>query len=458
MAKSARVKPSIPTKKHMARLERERRQKRFILIGTLAVIVIVVGLIAYGIISEVLLQPLQPVAIVNGEKITTRDYQVMVRYSRQQLINNALNTYQFIQMFQDSPDTQATFVNQLSQIQSQLNPTVIGQSILDQMTDDVIIRQQAELMGITVSEEEVDQTFQEALGYYPDGTPTPTLTLEPIPTSTLSPRQKTLVPPTATLPATATPTVTATLAPTATPTEISTLTPTSPPSPTPTEYTFEGYQEQYQQVVDNFQETIDFNEDDLRTVIKSQLYNQKVQEAVLEELEVEAVEEQVWARHILVPTQDTADLVLFRHEGGDEFCVLAAELSIDTSNKDQCGDLGWFGRGAMVPEFEEAAFSLNIGEVSDPVETQFGWHVLQVLGHEDRYLSDFDHQSRRDQAFNDWLSDQRESSEIEIMDEWVDSIPTEPSLPIELLNFISQFQQQQLQPTLPLPVPTQPEP
>ena len=209
-------------------------------------------------------------------------------------------------MFQDSPETQASFVNQLSQIQSQLNPTLIGQQTLDQMIDDVLIRQEAVLRNITVTEDEIDQAIQEALGYYPDGTPTPTPTLPTLPTSTLSALQKSLLPPTATLTATSIPTATATLAPTETPTEVPTITPTSLPSLTPTEYTAEAYQEQYQEIVTNFEETIDFNENDLRAVLESQLYRQKVQESVLQELNIAPVEEQVWARHILVEDESTA--------------------------------------------------------------------------------------------------------------------------------------------------------
>jgi parvulin-like peptidyl-prolyl isomerase len=237
---------------------------------------------------------------------------------------------------------------------------------------------------------------------------------------------------------------------------VPTITPTSLPSLTPTEYTAEAYQEQYQEIVTNFEETINFNENDLRAVLESQLYRQKVQESVLQELNIAPVEEQVWARHILVEDESTADLVINRLDHGEDFCGLAAEFSTDTSNKDSCGDLGWFGRGVMVSEFEEAAFSLDIGEISNPVETQFGWHIIQKLGHEERPLSGAEYQGRRDQGFNDWLTDLRDNSEIVIMDDWIIIVPSEPDLPVDLLSFIYQFQQQQLQPTLPLPEPTQP--
>jgi parvulin-like peptidyl-prolyl isomerase len=111
----------------------------------------------------------------------------------------------------------------------------------------------------------------------------------------------------------------------------------------------------------------------------------------------------------------------------------------------------------MVSGFENAAFSLEIGETSNPIETQFGWHVIQKLGHEEHPLSDAEYQGLKDQSFSAWLTDLRETSVIEINDNWILIVPEEPDLPLELQSFLYQFQQQQLQPTLPLPEPTQSE-
>jgi parvulin-like peptidyl-prolyl isomerase len=411
------------------------------------VVLLVVGLIAYGIISEVVLKPLQPVAVINDEKITTSDFQARVRYIRQQTIGNAINTFQFAQMFADNPETMSSFVNQLAQIQSQLEPTVIGQQVLDQMNDDTLIRQEANRRDITVSEEEVDVAFQEAFGYFSDGTPTPDPTTELVPTSTLSPLQMTLVPPTPTLAPTETPTQTATLSP---PTAEPSVTPTLEPSPTPTEFTFEDFQTQYQETIDNYEQAVGVTEDDLRDVIRGQLYREKVQEAVLAEVSLEPFEEQVWARHILVEDEDTANEVLGKIAAGEEWCDLAAQYSSDPSNKDNCGDLGWFGRGQMVPEFEEAAFNLQAGEISDPVETSFGWHIIQSLGRETHPVPTDQIQQLQEQNFQEWLADLRENSDIVIMDNWVVIVPTEPTLPQEILSFILQNQFQQ-QPELPIP-------
>lgn len=88
--------------------------------------------------------------------------------------------------------------------------------------------------------------------------------------------------------------------------------------------------------------------------------------------------EQVRARHILVKTLPEAKDVIERLNRGDDFAALAKEMSLDTSNKDSGGDLGFFGRGQMVPAFDSAVFKLKAGEISDPVKTQFGFHVIKL--------------------------------------------------------------------------------
>ncbi len=88
-------------------------------------------------------------------------------------------------------------------------------------------------------------------------------------------------------------------------------------------------------------------------------------------------EEEVSARHILVKTEDEAKALVKALEGGTDFAKLAAEKSTGPSGANG-GDLGWFGPGQMVKPFADAAFALKKGEVSAPVETQFGWHVIKL--------------------------------------------------------------------------------
>lgn len=90
--------------------------------------------------------------------------------------------------------------------------------------------------------------------------------------------------------------------------------------------------------------------------------------------------EEIHASHILVNTEEEARNARERvTTGGEDFASVARELSTEPAAKESGGDLGFFGPGSMVAPFEEAAFALEDGEISQPVQTQFGWHVIKVL-------------------------------------------------------------------------------
>lgn len=99
-------------------------------------------------------------------------------------------------------------------------------------------------------------------------------------------------------------------------------------------------------------------------------------------------EQEVHARHILVGSEDEAKKVKERLNKGEDFAALANETSKDKNAEG--GDLGFFARGQMLKPFEEAAFALDVGKISDPVQTRFGWHVIKVEEKRDQKPPAFD--------------------------------------------------------------------
>jgi peptidyl-prolyl cis-trans isomerase C len=89
-------------------------------------------------------------------------------------------------------------------------------------------------------------------------------------------------------------------------------------------------------------------------------------------------EPEVAARHILVDNEEKAKELLAKIKAGGDFAALAKENSSDTGSKDNGGLLGYFGPGQMVPEFEAVAFKMIKGQVSEPVKTKFGWHIIKL--------------------------------------------------------------------------------
>lgn len=423
--------PKIITRKHMARLERERRQVNLIRGIALAGIVIVVGLLMYGYLRLNVFALREPVAKVDGTTITTGEWQERVKFQRSQMLN-AYNQYTFYQQ-----NFGLDYTQQLQQITASLSsPELVGQEVLDQMVDEILIREEAEKLGIKVTDAEIDASIQENFGFFPDGTPTSTVTPTEASSPTLTSQQLTLYPststpgpvetstvtPTATLDLSATPESTATTAP-ATPTFVP-----EPPTATPTPYTLEGFQSEFEKSLDSFK-TFGISERTIRSIYEADLLRKKVMEQVTKD--VPRAEEQVWARHILVEKEEEAKDIYERLKKGEDFAELAKELSKDTGSGAMGGDLGWFGRGAMVPEFEKVAFGLEVGEFSEPVQSEFGYHIIQALGHQEMPLNSTQYDQKKETEFSNWLVNARGKSTIETFDIWKERVPTEPALQVQ---------------------------
>lgn len=385
MAKeSKRKQPKEETKKQAALSYRDQQARRRVIIGLIIGAVVVAGIILAGVLNELVFKPSSPVAVVNGERITTAQYQKMVRYQREALTQYILNL-ETEKARLDPADENVQSIIQfydqlLSQAQSQLDN--LGALVLDQMIEDLLIRQGAQKEGIVVTEEQIEQRIEAIFGYNPDP-PTPT----PAPEGAEAGE--------------------------------------ATPAPTPTVMTRETFEQQYAAYLENLKRTTGMTEADYRDLVRGLLYREALQELIGSR--VPTAGEQVHARHILVADEATAQEVLEKLRAGGDFAELAKEYSTDTGTKENGGDLGWFGRGQMVKEFEDAAFSLPVGEYSEPVKSQFGYHIILVEEHDMNHP--FDEATLRQlktQAFDDWLEQARQQAEIQNL--WTpDKMPPTPT-------------------------------
>lgn len=132
---------------------------------------------------------------------------------------------------------------------------------------------------------------------------------------------------------------------------------------------------------------------------------------------------QVEASHILTETKEQADEVAKKLADGGDFAELAAEYSIDTATAENGGELGSFGEGEMAAEFEQAAFAMKQDEISEPVETEFGFHIIKVTGKTEAAEATLENSKEQikevlfDEALNTeyaaWLAEKQESYEIQ---------------------------------------------
>ncbi len=400
MPKAVRRVPE-ETRKQQVRRAREQRQERVLFLGLGAVAFLVLLILVFGYYQENIGKLNNPIATVNGTPITVRDYQVRLRYDYASIQNQLSSIQSNLAQFGNDPS--ADFLKnyfQQQQVQLVNELVTLPRGELETLIDNEIVRQEAAKRNITASEDEIDQEIERGFGYQ-RATPTPTAGPSPTATQTATPTLTPTITPTAP----PSPTPTGTITPT-TPTITPTPGPTETPGPTSTPLTYQGFLDQKKQFLDNVGKSAGMNEADLRKMFQVIILRRKLNKLLGDQVPTTA--EQVHARHILVANYDDAVKVENELKHGKDFSSLAKQFSTDTSNKDNGGDLGWFPRGQMIKEFEDAAFSLKVDEISQPVTTTFGVHVIQVLAHEqDRPLEASALQQKQSAALTDWLDQNR---------------------------------------------------
>ncbi|NPV09157.1 MAG: hypothetical protein HPY83_14505 [Anaerolineae bacterium] len=378
----ARRVPAIPPE--------TRARDRQVRMGLAVLASIVVLILAIGIYRVGVALPREPVAVVHGTPISTRQYQTMVLYQGLNLANR-IETMR-AQLLRLDPEDESTPIlrdilqQQIESLQS--SASALPRQVLESMIEDELVRQEAERRGLSVSPDELEEWVQEWFGYDPHPDPTPTTE----PQATQAAEE-----------ATAEPTPESTPEPNAEPTPEATPEPTATPSPTPTPMTLEAYQELRQEYLKYVQDRTGMTEAAFLDLMKAYLLREKLQEALAAEVPTSAP--QVNVRHIVVFSQEEADEVLARLEAGEDFAALAQELSQDPS-KESGGELGWLtaSSSALPATVLERAFELAPGE-REVVSSYMGLHVLEVVDKDDdRPLEEAELQQARAAALDTWLS------------------------------------------------------
>ena len=174
----------------------------------------------------------------------------------------------------------------------------------------------------------------------------------------------------------------------------------------------------------------------MQSEVKGSLTEEAMRETYDTAVKSMAGQEEVRARHILVDSEDEAKALVEQIKGGADFAALAKEKSKDPGSSEG-GDLGYFTKEQMVPEFSEVAFKMYPGQVSNPVKSQFGWHVIKVEDKRNRPVPDFDRVKDQIEAFltrkaqNEFVGKLRQSAKVERLDRPAtpSGMPNIPGLP-----------------------------
>lgn len=391
--------------------EREREQQRiiFIALGIIAALVVIILAFGYWRTTIAILD--DPIATVNGVTLKVREYQARARYESQVVLARLGQIQDAVSQFdsQDSSFAQIIQYYQNQYAQEQTRLLQVPSQALEDIIDDELVRQEAARRGIKVTPEEIDREIElgikENLGYT---RPTLTPTAGPSPTATNTPTVT--LTPTSTATPSISPTATATLSATltATPTEG----PTGTPLPTQTPLGPDAYATEVGKLKESIGKSR-YSFDDYRKIVEAQLLRERLNDVLGQEIKTTA--EQIHARHILVKTFEEATKVEERLKAGEDFGKVAVEVSTDPSAQSNSGDLGWAPRGSFIKEFEDVAWQLNPLQISEPVTTTAGIHIIQLLEKDaDHALDEAALANKRAEALTDWLQETRSAATTNI--------------------------------------------
>ncbi|GAB4543329.1 MAG: hypothetical protein Kow0063_36380 [Anaerolineae bacterium] len=404
-----------PTRKQIATSRREREQRRRIMLGLGIVAALVLGIALAALYDQFIAKPGRPVAVVNGVPIRTDDYQDRVRYERFLLDTMAQNLQTQLTILDPQEPSNEFLIQYYSQLADQVRQQrqVVDRQVVDKLIEEELARQKAAEEGLSVGEDEVNEAIRTRIaaisGFWTEAQATAAASTATAATATAETFTATPEP-------TSTPTLTHTLVVTATPTAAPEI-PTPAPTPTRHIMTAEEFSQNYADYLNLITEQTGLTEAGYRRVIEAGLLVDRVRQYFAEQVPTEA--EQVNVSHIQVDSEEEAQAALERLDAGEDFALVASEVSTDTFTAANGGELGWLLQGDLAsrygPAVEEAAFSLSPGQYSQPISSTTGFQIILVKERAVRPVSEFRLEALQQQAYFDWLEEARNAEGVEIL-------------------------------------------
>ncbi len=364
--------------------------------GVGIVVVLVVGVLGYGVVAERIIGPRQPVAIVDETPITTAEFEARVKFRRLQLQNQLSYLYQQQQAMaaqaSESGDTslQEYFQQQIDSLQSQLaaeNANSLGEQVLDQMIQEELVRQEAKRRDISVPDEEVQSAVHENFGYDPDATPAPSESPAVTTTESVTTAQ-----------------------------------------PTATQMTEADFREIYDRYMREGLKPLGISEQQYRSWVEASLLYEKLQDDMMTELPQRA--DQVKVRFISANSEEQAAELVQRLDEGTDFDALVEEIQSDEEAAGSASELDWMPQDVLADRLgEELAtmiLDLGIGERTEPVklsEESETYYIFEVIGREEREIEASMLEQMAQETFQSWLDAQQSLVERQSIE---GKVPTRP--------------------------------
>ncbi|MCC7023072.1 MAG: peptidylprolyl isomerase [Thermomicrobiales bacterium] len=436
-----------PRKRRVPRREIEARRQRMLRWGVGIAAVVTVAILAFGFLYDNVIKPNQTLARVGPAAISRQDYWKSRAYD---LFEQAQQYQDFAQFVGPEQQNQYLAMAQqsLSQVPQIWGSTDVDATSLQKMIDNQVYLQGLGDLGVSMTPEEV-HTF--ALNRF---APPDTPLIPAAPTPTLIPERSAMATGTAQAlfgtpvasPVAATPGAAPPIAGSEQGTPLATpaaggATPVATPDPAEARATAEAGFDRFATTL--FPAAHLSQQDYERLIAAPALARKKVSDALTAQIGQSAP--QVRAAHILAPTQEAAEAARQRILAGDDFATVAREVSTDSATAGNGGELGWFTHEEMAPAFADAAFSLAPGEISEPVQTQYGWHLIEVEEKDpDRPMTEAQINRVKQATVDQWLQD--ETAKLAISS----SLPPTPT------PFAQTFQPPVDAPPPPTPTPSPP--